>query len=425
MLDWLESFQIFAAVWVIVIIGLICGVLKIFSAKDIYAIRKLVYLVPMAAMLFREIGNSKLDRTTWVSFEHAIIIQGLMHILSFIYALIYHPNDTIRMKFLKNAMSLCQTDFLYYAVPIAQVLFSPTIAVHAALACFVQYLLIVPFHEVLGLAFVDDCEQKMNTSHEPVVAPPAPIEPKEVPKPPVEEEEEDLNDVDSPEEVEVIDENGKSHIVKVQDDNLEEEQHHEYESSENKNQQNQNQNKEKEETKPAPPPDVPAPAQEVKKPKYWTLNWLFFWAFVNQLTICGVLGIIWSAINIKMPKFLDSFVTDLQKAIYAPGLFCNGIFIWNHSFKGAPVVDVIVGVISHFFIQPGLSYGVSLLLKQPDEITKFLVYSNAAPSAMYGYHLSLTFEFGESMISYILYWTTLLTLPVYLIWTAILNEIFK
>lgn len=435
MLDWLQAFQIYAAVWIIIFIGLLCGGLKIFTPKDVYSIRRLVYLVPMAAMLFREIGNSKLKKDTWMSFLQAVLVQGVLHIISLVYAFIYHPDESVSMKFLKNAMSLCQTDFLYYAVPISQILFTPSIAAHAALACFLQYLCIVPLHEILALTFIPDCEKKMNTKHEPQ-DPVPPLEPKEVPNADQEEEEE-MADVSSTGEVEVIDENGNPHIVKVQEDELEED-HHEDQSQSyskpNKANNSDNQNKESntttdtpkeeepQETKQEPPPpDVPTDKPAQKPAKYWSKNWLIFWAFVNQFTICGILGIIWSAIGISMPKFLEGLVTDLEKAIFAAGLFCNGVVIWNHSFKNAPVLDVIVAVLCHFFVEPALSWGFSALIGQDKDVTKFLILSNAAPVAMYAYHLSLTFELGESMISYSLYWTSVLTLPVYLIWTAIIN----
>lgn len=397
----------------------------------------------MSAMLFREIGNSELNSTTWMSLLHALLIQIVLHLISFLYALAYHPDDTIAVKFIKNAISICQTDFLYYAIPISQVLFGTSITVHAALACFLQYILIVPIHQILGLCYIKDCEKKMNTSHEPE-APVVPVEPKETPE--HNNEEEELPDADSAEEVEVVDENGNVHIVRVHDDDdLEEEQSihssadesceydHEEPIVEVEKKENKEPKQKKEEEpkvvvendnqKMQTPPDVPSaqqPADE-PKPKYWSKKWLILWAFVNQLTICSILGIIWSALPISMPKFLDNLVTDLEKAIYASGLFCVGVVIWNHSFKGAPVLDVIVGVICHFLIEPALSLGFSYLLKQPKDVAKLLVFANAAPSAIYGYHLSINFEFDESMVSYVLYWTSLLTLPVNLIWTGIIN----
>lgn len=122
-----------------------------------------------------------------------------------------------------------------------------------------------------------------------------------------------------------------------------------------------------------------------------------------------------------MPTFLDTFVFNLEKACYGAGLFCNGVVMWYHPIKGAPVVDLIFTIICHIAIYPLLSIGFSYLLKQANDVAKILIFANLAPVAMHGYQLSLNLELGNCIVSYGVYWTTALTLPINLIWTGIIN----
>lgn len=64
---------------------------------------------------------------------------------------------------------------------------------------------------------------------------------------------------------------------------------------------------------------------------------------------------------------------------------------------------------------------ITRFIKMSIDVAKILIFANLAPVAMHGYQLSLNLELGNCIVSYGLYWTTAITLPINLIWTGIIN----
>lgn len=263
------------------------------------------------------------------------------------------------------SIAVCETDHIYYAYPLSSLMFPPGFTIYASLATLVQFLIVIPFHQILALYFVENGVLKLAST-----------------------------------KGRQIDDTEKSSVKKPDEPS-------EFSASTSGTAQILN-----------PEPLLGTP--EVKKPKY-SRKILIFFSFVNQFTIFALLGIIWSAIGKTFPEFLDTYIGRLEMGTYAAGLFCNGVVMWYHPFKGAPVLDLIFSIICHFCISPVLSGAFSVLLKQDKNITKYLLFANIAPTSIYGYQLSQNLMFGDSVISYTLYWTSFLILPVNLILTAILN----
>lgn len=297
MIDWLTSFQIFAAIWVVSAVGFLVAFLKLFNPRDVYDIRRLVYLVPMAAMLFREIGNSTFNAKTWISFAHALIIQVIMHLIVLVYCLIYRKDEPFITRFIKMSIAVCEKDFIYIAYPIAPYLFTSSLASHAALAAFVQFIVVNPFHQLLSIFFVDDCVTKFNRKHEPL----DPVHPLDVHEDSTHGEEEELSDQDLDskkvkfENVVEHDNHGNPAKLSSHSDSQENK------STDSKPEEEQNaevnidlHNNSNEEESESVPNDVPQATSTEKPTRSFSRNILILLAFVNQWNICAIIGIIWS-----------------------------------------------------------------------------------------------------------------------------------
>ena len=411
-LDYLDAFQIFAATWVIVVVGAICGFVKMFDLKDVQAIQRLVYLVPIPAMLFNEIGCSKFSGKTWETFGHAVVVSLVMHLLSFVYAFFTKGNKTIMRRFIEVAIAYCESDFFYHSYAIAQILFDSEIIVNATLCCFVQYAIVIPLHTILAILFIPDSVENLNKEESDDIV--APVEQKEK----ADDEEDELEENPSLAEERHSSDNSEHNssgnpVAAGPDGNP-------AQLPKEKNNENKAEQAQTQEQKTAP--DVPEPPKLEKPKEPWTKDQHIVFSFCNQYTICAFLGILWSAIDTTMPKFLSSFVTDLEKACVAASLFTAGCTIAHHPFKGAPVLDVVLGCIFHFIIQPLISIAFSYAFSLDKRVSMYLIFVNATPASIAGNRLNYQLGFGDSIVSFNHYWTNALSLPVFLLWTVIINE---
>ena len=414
MLDYLNSFQIFASCYVIVVVGVIFGKVKMFDPKALKAIRRLIYLIPIPAMMFNEIGNSKINGDTWIIFAHQLLIQIVLHILVLIYSYLYHGEMTVMQKFIVSSIAFCETDLYFYSYALCQVLFVTTDIPYSVVSVFVQFLIVNPFHAILAMFFIPHAVDLMNKgdtdSSEEV-----PLDPKEH-----NEEEDELED-----KVEDSAKDGSSKEPSVDQAGNPSSPQSEDTSNSRETITNDSQPKleDTSENHEKTPEDVPVVKEETKKQKKpWTRTQLIIYRLVNQHTICAVLGIIWSAIGIEMPIFLASFVEDLENATIASSFFLAGLAIAFHPFFGVPIVDTIIGCVFHVIIGPLLSIAFSYALGIENSVATLLIFSNMCPTSIYGLMLSLDLGMQNSIVSYTYYWSHLIMLPIMLIWTAIINS---
>ena len=428
-IDYLETFQVDLALYVIAAIGFLCVKLKQFNTKAIRAIQKVVFLVPIPALLFREIGVSKLNANTWKSFAHAAIISVIMHIFSAFYALFTKKDKGFIPRFVEVAMAFCQSEFTFYSYMIASKIMSPDLMPNAALALFFQYLVVSPLHMLLSIYLIPDCVNNMNK--------PLDQEQDEVALDPQEHHQKDEQDDDEPEEnvgeheLEDVHEAGEEHSVGLSgnpEPNMQKptkpDDHEEDFEKDDAGQPIIHPSDESHSTlSGTPPPDLAdtEPKPEPKS-KPWSATGYAIYSIVNQYTICGILGIIWSAIGIGMPAFLSSFVEDLESAIFGAGLFTAGAFIAIHPFKGAPILDVVAGCIMHYVIQPLLSLAFAYALSLDKSVATFLIFVNCAPTASWAFMNANRMGLSNSTVTYTFYWTTILVLPALIIWLVINNE---
>lgn len=392
-LDYLTCTQLFLAMWVIAAIGFLCGKIKMFKHKEIDSIRKLIYLVIISAFFFQYIGNAKLDKDAWVSFGHAALVYITINIIAALVGFLWPSSDKKR-NIVLFLLTLTQNEVLFYGWGIGMVLFDtdttqPSIKVHAVMHGWMQFLLEIPLQAILAYLWIpssmdpSNLDEFLHPQDEGALAP----------KERDDQEGNELEEVDD-RNLQETDATGnpisKEHQAKTEE---EEEQ----------------------------PEDVPDAAQE-EKPEPTPMWKLILFKFVNPMNVCAILGIIWSVTPWDMWKFLDSFVSDLSKSCIGAGIFCTGVVVALHPFKGADWKIVVFGVLFHAFIFPLVSIAYSYALGQPARVGRYLALVSAAPSSFASYHMAHELGFSVSHQSYVFYWTVALSFPIYMIWSAILNE---
>lgn len=442
MLKYLDSFQIVMVIYVTLGVGAFFGFIKFFTEESMKRVRRLLFMIPIATMLFYEVATTPLNKNSWMAFLHAFIIQVFLHLIAYVYAIVFRSNKSIMEKFIEASIAFTESDFFWYGYPFSQILFTQSFNNYSGLAMFVQTLCVHSIHQILVLLYIPDSVESFNKMTDPPPDEEVPLEPKENKEQVQEEPEEDAMELqdqksdsqneepaqekkEEPKEVEKQKKLDKIGNRSVSDS------HEDLQSSDK-----QSDNKDENSSSSTPevkvdegkevikPEDVAEPEKPAKR-GYSKLFW-FIYSFINQHNIAAILGIFWSIAvkytNVNMPAFLKSFSFDLEKASICAGLFCQGIFIAYHPFKGCPIVDVIASCIVHFIVKPVLAMAFCWALSIDHTVAKFLILINLAPTGLYAYTLSDQAGWKTSMITYSMYWGMICVLPVYMIWIAIINE---
>lgn len=404
MISYTDSLQVAFVIFAGLLVGLIAGVLKLGSSYDYYHLRRMIFHIMMAGTMFYSIGNSELNKTTWMTLAHALIVQCFMHIIALFYSAIYSKGKQFMVRFIEVSIAICESDYFAFGYPVVINLFSSNLLPHVVITLFVQYLIVYPFHFILCFYFVPDFEYLYANRK-------APVDPAPKKEEAQEENKDDGNKLSSVDEESSTDGDATETIV------LKEVDGKMVETKEEKVEDNVDEKETKGDVE-NQKADEQEDVSEAVNSKKLRIRWICSKIF-SALNVCAVLGIIWSCIPVTMTTFLD----NLEKPIVACLYYSFGIFLWHHSFKGPDVADLLVGIIAHYFVQPFLAIGVAKALSMDKEITRMLAMTYTAPTSQWGHQLSLNAGFGESMISYTMYWTYNLCVPILMIWTAIVNNL--
>ena len=164
-------------------------------------------------------------------------------------------------------------------------------------------------------------------------------------------------------------------------------------------------------------------SKSVKNSRFSSKFWVVFFSVVTPNAVCSILGIIWSAINVEMPVFLNDFAYDLEKATMAAGLFTCGVFMWNHPFLGCNPIKLIISLACHFIVLPLISLFWSWLLNVDSKTGMINVLLHTMPTALIGYVMSCNSGHEMKTASFTFFYSILLFLPFLMLWVIVFNEL--
>lgn len=360
-IDYLTTFEITLCNDVIMGLGFLCCFLKMFTSKDYFMIFNIVQHVSLSLMIFREIGQHKLEYDVWKPFIVSVLTQVSILILAYIFVLIKRGQHKAFTYFIVM-LSCSFFNAEYYGVPLVQSIFGTEYTYVAILLYVVHSIILRPLSTFVAYLCIKENEVTTDRGSECF------------------EEEEELEDG--------IDKGDPNHEP-IDIEPSEEEKHEE----EKKNETNNN-----------------------------SFGKILLWSIVSPQNIGFVLGVIWSATKVKMPTIIDSFTNDHEKALMAAGLFACGGMIYEHPFWHTSIAfETFIFTIIKLFIVPLIALGWSKLLKCDKTIQMIITLVYASPVGLPSYVLCHQYNIKLLSPTLNFVWTNLFSLPAILLWALIFN----
>ena len=149
MLNYVDSLQNYLAGYVVAAIGYLCSALNMFNIKQISAIRRVLYLTAIPAMMFYQIGKSEPTKKVWSSLLVAFLVQVTLHIIFAIVSWVF-PFSNHKARFLICLFAVTHCDFLMFGSPLAQYLWDPSNYISVAvISSICEFFIITPIHSIL------------------------------------------------------------------------------------------------------------------------------------------------------------------------------------------------------------------------------------------------------------------------------------
>ncbi|EAY21205.1 hypothetical protein TVAG_283740 [Trichomonas vaginalis G3] len=134
-----------------------------------------------------------------------------------------------------------------------------------------------------------------------------------------------------------------------------------------------------------------------------------------------IIGIIWSLTKLKLPVILDRLMLIAGQPIVACALFCVGGFLAQHSLIACKWSEFIIGLVWRFIVFPffGVLFGWVMKLSNT-EIRQVLAMA-AVTCAVAVYPMACEIGVGQGVSSTMIFWTTILCVPVIIAWLYTLD----
>lgn len=134
-----------------------------------------------------------------------------------------------------------------------------------------------------------------------------------------------------------------------------------------------------------------------------------------------ILGIIWSLIKVKLPLVLDRLMYIMASCVSGLALFCVGGFLSQHSLIACHWGVFIGGLVIRFLLMPLLacvfSYAVGLSATESRQCCAL----SCVTTAVAAYPMSATNGIGMGVSTTMIFWTTVLVVPVIIFWLWVLD----
>ena len=451
--DYLDTFQVALSIVVIVAIGILCGWRRLFSIAQASEIRKTLNLICIPGLIFRQIARNPLKLHTWQPFFNGILVQITIHI---IYAIICFsfPFKNKSKRFIEISCATTSADFIYYSLSLARFIYGDTSDYEyiPAFHSLTHFFLLIPFYTLLSYVFTkvdkdsreeaepvyyptnqgDDSSKSSNDGEEDEVeleegietGPSAPVNPINNDKiKSMKEENLSIGNFQSKSDVEIDPESNEN--IRLEEKKSSDPKSNNFDSINGNISENTEKDIEKIDTSNDDEKDEIGneDSDESDNPDSVSLKWAIFKTYVNPITICAVLGIIWSATGVKMITFLEETSNTLQKATLGAGLFVVGLFMFHHPFIKFNIPRVILYIFIHYFIIPSISILWSYILKIDSTQAIINALSHVAPLGIFGSFLAQNTGYKMKCVSYTFFWSNVVFLPIFMLWILFLKEV--
>lgn len=422
--NYLDSFQVSLTVIVIVAIGYFCGWRKTFTSVTAAYFRRTLYLICIPGLIFRQISIHSLTLSTWNPLFISLLVQATVHILVGLICLIF-PFEKKGKMFMEIICATSFADFIYYSCPLMQFVYDADHQFIPIIQSLVHFFVQVPVYTVLSYYFQkvdkDDEDNLDALSHSDSLN----SRPKQAFN-------EQLGNSFNEEEMELEGgiENGPTKpINQIENiDNPEEEQNTKDDNNSNGDQEEliqlrpEHDNEESQEHANTPQEDNGNNEESENHDKPMSLGWSVFWNYVNPITICTVLGIIWSAVDIEN-IFVVETTKALQNAVFGAGLFVTGVIMYDYPFIKFKIGRVICYLVIHYIVIPFIAVLWNYVLKVDQTTAIISSLSFVVPVNLFGPAVASNTGYKMKSVSYTLFWSNIIFLPIFMAWIAFFKEV--
>lgn len=388
-LHYVRAIEILLTNYVIGCLGLLLSRIKIMTADEARLILLITGSVSIPCMIFREVGQHTLHEVVWRPLFVAISVQVVLHVVVFLLCFCA-PARKRWMLLLRTLLGTAYTEFLYFGAPFIQIVFGEDLT-YVAVQCAIASLVIVrPLHSfyiywLASRGFLEADQRDL------------------IPRKNDEEEENELED-------------GLDHgIGAVHPVRGEEESHTEGSSSIS----SVKESSQGEEESLGEGSSSISPVEDNPPAKLWRV---IVTNIFTPRSLCLFLGLIWSAIEVTMPVFLDNLTHEHEKALMSPGLFTTGVYIFYHPLIRGPATEITICSLVRVVALPLLAMFFSWCYGLEARIAAAVTILHAMPCGVTTYHISKQLNIMNSSPTYVFAWTNIISVAVVMLWVCILNE---
>jgi predicted permease len=113
----------------------------------------------------------------------------------------------------------------------------------------------------------------------------------------------------------------------------------------------------------------------------------------------------------------------VAQTIGACALFCVGGFLAQHSLIACGWDELIIGISFRFIIMPLFGLIFSHVIGLTGTESRQICVMASVTSALACYPMSVASKIGESVASTMIFWTTILFVPVIMLWLYVLDKL--
>ena len=127
-------------------------------------------------------------------------------------------------------------------------------------------------------------------------------------------------------------------------------------------------------------------------------------------------GLIYAATGLPLPTFIADFLKLAGDVVLPMSLFCVGVFLSNNSLIACSWLKFIGCVAVRHFISPLWSILWCYVFKLPGKLSRQCIIMTAQPTAAAAYLLAEASGLGQGIASTMVFWTTIICIPVIIFW---------
>ena len=143
---------------------------------------------------------------------------------------------------------------------------------------------------------------------------------------------------------------------------------------------------------------------------------------LNPIMLGNVVGYIYAATGWKMCPFLWDLMKYTADSVLALSLFCVGGFLSQHSLIACHWLHFLICVFSRHIVFPGIVALLSMAFKLTGRLTRQCVLMACNPSATACYILAADAKLGQGVASTMIFWTTLVCVPLQVLWLFVFDS---